>query len=71
MTHKHHLVTGALIVAMVAFSMGAGIFQRDWQMCTEHHGGRECREPRDRAVLAWAGLAVNAVTLVTNILDVK
>jgi hypothetical protein len=66
---KRGILLGALIVAAVAFSIGASIFTRDWAICTSHHGGKDCREPRDRAVIAWVALASNAISLVTNILD--
>lgn len=66
---KRRIMVGALLVAAAAFSIGATIFTRDWAVCIAHHGGTPCRESRDRAALAWGGLALNAISLVTNILD--
>jgi hypothetical protein len=68
MTRRQVLIA-ALTVSGGAFAIGAGVFTKDWISCTEHRGGRACRESRDQAAGAWAALGVNAMALATNILD--
>ena len=56
----------ALLIAVIAFAIGASIFTQDWIRCTDHYGGRGCDDPRDRAAGAWGGLATSALALATN-----
>lgn len=63
---SQRVVYGALLIAVVAFAIGASIFTQDWIRCTDHYGGRGCDDPRDRAAGAWGGLATSALALATN-----
>ena len=63
---NQRVVNSALIVAVIAFSIGASILTQNWIRCTDHYGGRACDNLSDRAAGAWGGLATSALALATN-----
>ena len=66
---QQRLITGALVTCLGGFSVGASVFTADWIRCMANEGGEACRESRDMAAGAWAGLATNALALATNIMN--
>jgi hypothetical protein len=66
---RQRLITGALVTCLGGFSVGACVFTADWIRCMVSAGGEVCRESRDMAAGAWAGLATNALALATNIMN--
>ena len=63
---KVQIVTGALVVSAVAFSIGASVFTADYLSCKSGEGGVACKEPRNMAAAAWAALATNSMALAIN-----
>ena len=68
-TVRQRLITGALLTCLGGFAIGAGVYSLDWLSCMTHSGGDACREARDMAAGAWAGLATNALALATNVMN--
>ena len=66
---RQRLITGALVTCLGGFSIGAGVYSADWLSCMGNDGGEACKEARDMAAGAWAGLATNALALATNIMN--
>lgn len=66
---RQRLITGALMASATGFAVGASVFTADWRNCLDNAGGVACREPRNMAAGAWAGLATNALALATNIMN--
>jgi hypothetical protein len=66
---RYRLITGALLTCLAGFAIGAGVYSADWLSCMGNDGGEACREARDMAAGAWAGLATNALALATNVLN--